>query len=124
MKKAKEQGIKTAKLPKLTKVLTVNHVVEILLKFLETKDWKDSFFQVIPQRKRCEAGSDDNKEEVESECFPEEGDEIIPGRQEAAEAEAEADNENDKDGQKIGKLEEEDCVCIDDQKAKRQCIEA
>ncbi|KAL0443056.1 UNVERIFIED_CONTAM: tRNA methyltransferase 10A [Sesamum latifolium] len=127
MKKAKEQGIKTAKLPigaylkmSSSQVLTVNHVVEILLKFLETKDWKDSFFQVIPQRKRCEAGSDDNKEEVESECFPEEGDEIIPGRQEGAEV----DNENDKDGQKIGKLEEEDCVRIDDQKAKRQCIEA
>ncbi|KAL0306026.1 UNVERIFIED_CONTAM: tRNA (guanine(9)-N1)-methyltransferase [Sesamum radiatum] len=84
MKKAKEQGIKTAKLPigaylkmSSSQVLTVNHVVEILLKFLETKDWKDSFFQVIPQRKRCEAGSDDNKEEVLSEGFLEEGDEII-----------------------------------------------
>ncbi|KAK4398822.1 tRNA methyltransferase 10A [Sesamum angolense] len=127
MKKAKEQGIKTAKLPigaylkmSSSQVLTVNHVVEILLKFLETKDWKDSFFQVIPQRKRFEAGSEDNTEEVLSEGFLEEGDEMMPERQEGAEA----DNGNDKDGQKIGKLEEEDCVCIDDQKAKRQCIEA
>ncbi|KAL0426867.1 UNVERIFIED_CONTAM: tRNA methyltransferase 10A [Sesamum latifolium] len=76
MEKAKEQGIKNAKLPigaylkmSSSQVLTVNHAVEILLKFLETKDWKDLVSQVIPQRKRCEAGSEDNKEEVESEGF-------------------------------------------------------
>ncbi|KAL4628080.1 hypothetical protein ACB092_05G210900 [Castanea dentata] len=62
MKKAKEQGIQTAKLPignylkmSSSQVLTVNQVIEILLKFIETKDWKVSFFQVIPQRKRPEA---------------------------------------------------------------------
>uniref|UniRef100_A0A7N2LSL2 tRNA (guanine(9)-N(1))-methyltransferase n=1 Tax=Quercus lobata TaxID=97700 RepID=A0A7N2LSL2_QUELO len=62
MKKAKEQGIQTAKLPignylkmSSSQVLTVNQVMEILLKFIETKDWKVSFFQVIPQRKRPEA---------------------------------------------------------------------
>lgn len=64
MKKAQEQGIQTAKLPigthlkmSSSQVLTVNQVIEILLKFLETKDWKASFFQVIPQRKRCETDS-------------------------------------------------------------------
>lgn len=30
----------------------MNQVVEILVKFLETRDWKTSFFTVIPQRKR------------------------------------------------------------------------
>ncbi|KAJ4982068.1 hypothetical protein NE237_032905 [Protea cynaroides] len=61
-KKAQDQGIQTAKLPignylkmSSSQVLTVNQVVEILLKFLETRDWKTSFFHVIPQRKRHEA---------------------------------------------------------------------
>lgn len=30
----------------------MNQVLEILVKYLETKDWKTSFFTVIPQRKR------------------------------------------------------------------------
>ncbi|KAL5972454.1 hypothetical protein ACLOJK_041709 [Asimina triloba] len=69
LKKANEQGIQSAKLPianylkmSSSQVLTVNQVVEILLKFIETRDWKTSFFQVIPQRKRGEveeAGEDD-----------------------------------------------------------------
>ena len=54
------EGIQTAKLPieayiKLasSKVLTVNHVVDILLSWLECKDWKEAFFKVIPTRKRA-----------------------------------------------------------------------
>lgn len=40
----------------------MNQVIEILLKFLETKNWKDSFFQVIPQRKRCQADSEQSQQ--------------------------------------------------------------
>lgn len=72
MKKAEEQGIQTAKLPignylKLSssQVLTVNQVVEILLKFLELRDWKAAFFQAIPPRKRCGAESDENENQLE-----------------------------------------------------------
>uniref|UniRef100_A0A7N0UCY4 tRNA (guanine(9)-N(1))-methyltransferase n=1 Tax=Kalanchoe fedtschenkoi TaxID=63787 RepID=A0A7N0UCY4_KALFE len=77
MNKATEQGIQTAKLPigeylkmSSSQVLTVNQVIEILLKFLETGDWKTSFFHVIPQRKRHEADLDvaqGGKEEVRME---------------------------------------------------------
>ncbi|KAF8414272.1 hypothetical protein HHK36_002273 [Tetracentron sinense] len=72
MKKAKDQGIQTAKLPignylkmSSSQVLTVNQVVEILLKFLEIRDWKTSFFQVIPQRKRYEADAEEDRDEDE-----------------------------------------------------------
>ncbi|KAL5207708.1 hypothetical protein ABZP36_032143 [Zizania latifolia] len=66
LKKAVDQGIQCAKLPignylkmSSSQVLTVNQVFEIMLKFVETGDWKASFFQVIPQRKReAEAGDD------------------------------------------------------------------
>ncbi|KAL0534482.1 hypothetical protein IC582_028773 [Cucumis melo] len=67
LKKAQEQEIQTARLPigsylkmSSSQVLTVNQVIEILLKYLETRDWKDSFFQVVPQRKRC--GADSNSD--------------------------------------------------------------
>ncbi|XP_027338697.1 tRNA (guanine(9)-N1)-methyltransferase [Abrus precatorius] len=70
LKKAQEQGIQTAKLPigsfmkmSSSQVLTVNQVVEILLKFLETRDWKTSFFAVIPQRKRFQVDSEGNAED-------------------------------------------------------------
>ncbi|KAJ1280798.1 hypothetical protein BS78_04G260500 [Paspalum vaginatum] len=66
LKKAAEQGIQSAKLPignylkmSSSQVLTVNQVFEIMLKFVETKDWKTAFFHVIPQRKRGEAETGD-----------------------------------------------------------------
>ncbi|KAJ3069957.1 tRNA (guanine(9)-N(1))-methyltransferase [Podochytrium sp. JEL0797] len=56
--RAEAAGLKTAQLPigeyiKMAsrKVLTVNQVLEIMVKFLETKEWKEAFLHVIPQRK-------------------------------------------------------------------------
>ncbi|RKF60075.1 tRNA -methyltransferase [Erysiphe neolycopersici] len=80
-KRACERGIYTAKLPigeymkmQSRTVLAVNHVVEIMLKWLETKNWGEAFLQVIPKRKQavlknckniqgdCESGDNQNSE--------------------------------------------------------------
>lgn len=48
----------------IMQVLTVNQVFEIMLKFVETRDWKTAFFHVIPQRKRGEAEDGDDGAKV------------------------------------------------------------
>jgi tRNA (guanine9-N1)-methyltransferase len=57
-KSAVEKGIKTAKLPigefldmDSRKVLTTNHVNEIMLQWLELGNWGEAFMKVIPKRK-------------------------------------------------------------------------
>ena len=57
-KKAMDHGLKTARLPidvymRLDgrQVLTVNHVCEIMIKWLEYGDWGKAFMEVIPRRK-------------------------------------------------------------------------
>ncbi|XP_030046590.1 tRNA methyltransferase 10 homolog A [Microcaecilia unicolor] len=56
--RAQEFGVSHAQLPlgsfvkmNSRKVLAVNHVFEIILAYLERRDWKEAFFSVLPQRK-------------------------------------------------------------------------
>ncbi|KAM9237367.1 tRNA methyltransferase 10 homolog A isoform 2-T3 [Dugong dugon] len=74
-KQASDYGIEHAQLPlgnfvkmNSRKVLAVNHVFEIILEYLETRDWREAFFTILPQRKgavptdkACESSSHDKK---------------------------------------------------------------
>lgn len=70
--RASELGIATARLPLerhlqmgSTKVLTCNHVFEILVKYREHKDWKRALLEVLPQRKEAkEINGDQSDDEV------------------------------------------------------------
>lgn len=78
-RRAREKGVKTARLPigkfmmmQSRQVLTTNHVVEIMLKWLEFEDWGKAFMAVIPKRKggtlRADAtGEGSTYDEVEDE---------------------------------------------------------
>jgi len=63
--KAEGQGIATARLPigeylelSSSKVMCTNHVVEIMVKYMEMRDWKAAFEYVIPPRKKKSTSDD------------------------------------------------------------------
>lgn len=69
--RAESLGIKTAKLPidqyvklSATKVLTCNHVFQILLKYRELgNNWKQAIMEILPQRKTIKEIIDDGSDE-------------------------------------------------------------
>ena len=69
--RAEELGVATAKLPidahlktmEATRVLTCNHVFEILLQYRQNgKDWQKALLKVLPKRKDAKAVDTDKKE--------------------------------------------------------------
>ncbi|KAJ5154499.1 tRNA (guanine(9)-N(1))-methyltransferase TRM10 [Penicillium coprophilum] len=75
-KQAVAKGIKTAKLPigqyiqmAHRPVLATNHVIEIMLQWLELRDWGKAFMKVIPTRKggALKANQNEGEGEVEAE---------------------------------------------------------
>ena len=68
---AKEKKVRTAKLPigefmhlQSRHVLATNHVMDIMLKYLELGDWGEAFMKVIPPRKGGKLRDDDAATEV------------------------------------------------------------
>ncbi len=74
--RATKLSITTARLPLeqhllmgTTKVLTCNHVFEILVNYREHKDWKRALLEVLPQRKEAKEKDDEqSNEEDDDEC--------------------------------------------------------
>ncbi|KAI4193842.1 MAG: hypothetical protein LQ346_003809 [Caloplaca aetnensis] len=119
-KRATDRGMKTAKLPigdymKMTSrfVLATNHVVEIMLRWLELGDWAKAFLQVIPKRKggilkdgamllerRPPAAEDDAEKHSEPSTHDEE-DQNIPetGAAESSEKDTAVPSEEDEEQQ-------------------------
>lgn len=79
LNKANASNVRTARLPigtylaelKTRKVLTVNQTFEILLKWVETRDWKAAFEEVIPKRKFNDQGKASRRGGVRSSEQPE-----------------------------------------------------
>lgn len=102
-KRAVNRGIKTAKLPigeflemKSRQVLVTNHVLEIMLKWMEFGDWGKAFMEVIPKRKGGklreageggeEEGEEDKDDVVEAEGEERADREVVEVAQDAEEA--------------------------------------
>ncbi|CAK7563738.1 MAG: tRNA (guanine(9)-N(1))-methyltransferase [Sporothrix epigloea] len=85
--RAQARGIRTAKLPigdymvmASRQVLTTNHVVEIMLKWLEAGDWAVAFDNVIPKRKGGHLkGQEENTGEKGTEGIDEDNEIELPG---------------------------------------------
>ncbi|KAJ5918055.1 hypothetical protein N7454_010430 [Penicillium verhagenii] len=109
-KSAMAAGIKTAKLPigeyismSHRSVLATNHVVDIMLKWLELGDWGEAFMKVLPQRKGgkllANSNEEEDAEEAEGEYHDDENENENEEDQIAA-VEAAADDESEEEEEK------------------------
>lgn len=106
-RRAVEKGFKTARLPigdyldmASRKVLATNHVVEIMLRWLELGDWGEAFMKVIPMRKGAklkEAGEKGDGDVKEGE----------KGEGEGYVEEEEFDEDEDEEGVELGEPSDE-----------------
>lgn len=99
-RRARERGVRTARLPigqfmvmQSRQVLATNHVVDIMLKWLEFEDWGKAFLSVIPKRKGGKLKGEENDGEDEEEEQDGEGEREGEGEDEQPEQAVEAPKE-------------------------------
>ncbi|KID92466.1 tRNA (guanine-N(1)-)-methyltransferase [Metarhizium guizhouense ARSEF 977] len=114
-RRAVERGIRTARLPigqymklRTRQILATNHVVEIMLRWLECEDWAEAFMRVIPKRKGVEMIADGDEDKTGN--GGEDGDQGDQGEdgeknKEDGEENGEGKEENGEDGEKNGEDE-------------------
>jgi tRNA (guanine9-N1)-methyltransferase len=113
-RRAVNRNIKTAKLPikefldmRDRQVLVTNHVLEILLKWMEFGDWGKAFMDVIPQRKGGKLRENENggSEDPEDGPVPED-----QGNEEKVDAAHEAEHDAEVDAEGVPEVPETEVI--------------
>ncbi|XP_059140442.1 tRNA methyltransferase 10 homolog A-like [Physella acuta] len=122
LKIAEEKGIAHAQLPisdylnmKTRKVLAINHVFSILLRYTESNDWKEAFLAEMPQRKQAylKDGSSPEQECHASSSTEEKPADIIQEDRIENKGNEEI-SDHSREGTDIEKKEVDSCECLKD----------